>query len=233
LYALLGAPYLGEFKFDLNLTPGWTTQGIYGNMYRSKDNNSCCKIAHLEDRKRIACNLAMLTNYVIPQQLCVQLVSTYSEQRVRKTTVSTLVLPVTNSAYHVYDSINYSVVAGLFYRMHLSSLRMENSMTVRNKFVRAVSVFYTALKGFRKGLANFLPEEVMFFQGALSFLKNQHSHPDSVGTKIINTANSMVMDRLVCERNLLQCTSCDELATYFTPYLFRVSEMPADCCTIG
>lgn len=35
-YSLLGAPYLGEFKMELNLTPGWTTQGVYGNMYRTK-----------------------------------------------------------------------------------------------------------------------------------------------------------------------------------------------------
>ena len=225
-YALLGAPYLSEYKFELNLTPGWATLGVYGNMYRNKDTNSCCKVVHLDDRKRIACNMGMLTNYIIQPQLCIQLVSTYSEQRIRKTTITTVIVPITNSLYHIYDSVNYPSASGLLYRMYLSSLRMENSIIVRNKFTKSVGLLYTALKGFRKGAANFQSEELMFFQGALSFLKNQHCHPDTF-------LNSMTMDRLICERNLLQCTSCDDLVTYFTPYLFRVSDMPPDCCTMG
>lgn len=157
MYALLGASYLGEFRMEINLTPGWVAQGVYGNMYRSKDNSSSCRAAHLDDRKRVAVNLSMLTNYLMLPQLCVQTVATYSEQRIRKTTITTYVLPITNSAYHIYDSINWSVTAGLFHRIYLSSLRMENNMVVRNKYVRAVSALYVALKGFRKGAANFSP----------------------------------------------------------------------------
>jgi hypothetical protein len=97
----------------------------------------------------------MLNNYIILPTLHVQFICTYSEQRIRKMAVSTMIIPLTKSVYHIYDSINYSVLSGLSYKIYLSSLRMEQSIMVRNKLVKAAGLFYAALKGFRKGPANF------------------------------------------------------------------------------
>jgi hypothetical protein len=51
----------------------------------------------------------------------------------------------------------------------------------------------------------------------LAYLKSDHSYPDAYDKKD--------MDRMVSERNLLQCTGVQEINTYFTPYLFKISDM--------
>jgi hypothetical protein len=85
-------------------------------------------------------------------------------------------IPVTKSLYHMLQGINFTIASGLVYRIYLSSMRMEQSVIVRNKLVRATAMLFATLKSLYKSLAQFPPEAIVFFQGILSFLKSHHSH---------------------------------------------------------
>lgn len=180
IFGQLSANYLRDFRFELGLTPGWVANGYYSNMYRSKD-SPVCKINYLDERKRVALHLGLLPNYLIPTTLHIQIVASYCQQRVRKTSVTTYVMPVTKSLYHLYEGINWQCMLAICQKIYISSLRMEASPQVRTRIVRTCSIMHTCLKGFRKAVTNFTSDEIMFFQGMLSLLKSCHSHPDAFG----------------------------------------------------
>jgi hypothetical protein len=59
--------------------------------------------------------------------------------------------------------------------------------------------------------------------GFLAFLKNYHTQIDSVN-------DTIVLDRIIAQRNLLQACNYQDPAALFTPYLFDLTTIGNDRC---
>ncbi len=59
--------------------------------------------------------------------------------------------------------------------------------------------------------------------GTLGYLKNYHSQFD-----LIN--DTPIMDKIIAQRNFLQCCGYIDLNGYFNPYLFNLSSLTKDMC---
>jgi hypothetical protein len=59
--------------------------------------------------------------------------------------------------------------------------------------------------------------------GFLGFLKNYHSQIDQIN-------DTLILERVIAQRNLLQSCSYQEPVTMFTPYLFDLTTIGSDRC---
>ena len=221
-YSLLGSHYIQEFKTEFILSTGWSISATYSNMYRQNKTLSC-KLNNLGQQKYIGLTFVMSSGLTYVPYFMLQIVSNYCVNRMRRIMVTTLVKPASSSLVEIYSSLDHNCLTSMNFRIGLSTLRMEESLTVRNDLIRKTAHFYMTAKSlFKQGV----PAEVMgVVQGVLAFIKSSHSHVE-------NYVGTALFDRIICERNLLQCCGSDELYTYFVPYLFSISKMGVDDCEI-
>lgn len=61
------------------------------------------------------------------------------------------------------------------------------------------------------------------FLGFLAFLKNYHSQIEMIN-------DTLVLERIISQRNVLQSCNYPECVTLFTPYLFDLTTIGNDRC---
>ena len=72
-------------------------------------------------------------------------------------------------------------------------------------------------------MQEFTPEIRNMFLSFLAFLKNYHSQIELVN-------DTLIMERIISQRNILQSCNYTECITLFTPYLFDLTTIGNDRC---
>ena len=196
-YSLLSAHYVQDYKVDFIVSQGWSVSATYANMYRQQKILNC-KLNNLSDQKYIALSFQMLQHLqnTSSSHFLFQTISSYSTGRSRRMAVTTLIKPLSNSLLNIFSGIDYSVLTALNFKVGLSMLRMDESQAIRNDVTKKTANFYMTVKSLFKDK---IPSEATsIVQGTLALLKSYHSHVEAaIGTTL--------MDRIISERNLLQC----------------------------
>lgn len=229
LYAVLDCEYLVESTSDIILSRGWTYSGTYSNMYRLQTSLTF-RLAHLERRRCVGLHITHMANSEQRTSFGVQIITRYSRNGSSYITVTTQVVPLTMSLDTLYRQIDYPAMSALNLKISISSLRISKNIDVTSSFYKTAAAMFRFLKRMFKTIEAFPPEAIVFFEGCLSFLKSRHANPESVGNTNPNQDNTVHMDKLIAERNFLQGTMPQDVVGYFSPYLFRLSDQPADCC---
>lgn len=117
-----------------------------------------------------------------------QVATSYVYQRQSYLSVNTIVVPITSDPKKLYDNVNYQIAGATIFKSTLSSLRIEELNSVRNKLVRQLSGIWLAAKA---QYSNSPPDEIRsMILGGLGILKSSHMQLDTIN-------NTPILDKVV------------------------------------
>lgn len=156
----------------------------------------------------------------------VQVVVNYRYRGQHFVTVATAVQTITGELGTVYGGVHCQMSLAMMAKSLLSNLRTEHAHTARRRlFQTAAALYRSALKHYKQ--PSLIPDEIMYILlGTLSIFKSHHSQPEAI-------PNSTLFDRMCAERIYLHSTNCVELASFFVPYLFDLSDLGVGVCEDG
>ena len=157
-----------------------------------------------------------------------QIISNYIYGRKHYMQVNTSVLPLTTSLDRLFQNMNLQMVTATMFKAYLSSIRLQDINSCKNKYIKHVATIWKAVNEYYKPVThllqqNFPPEWRNVFLAFLGFLKNNETQPDLI-------VDSIPFEKVISYRNLLQSCNYPEFTSNFSPYLFDLSTVGTDRC---
>lgn len=219
---LLGATYFKNVMVELVVSSGWNLNGLYGNYHRLKETITF-QMNVLEPSRKLTAVVNPAPNLQPSPFFGLQVITNYRYRRQSFISVASYIQPVTGYMDKLYSSIDAPVSIVCLAKKFLSALRMEPIEVVRKRMLETSrKIYLSALDVFKKHEK--LPDPVIsILMASLSMLKSAHSHPE-----LIN--NTPILDRVIGERNAFQFSGPAEVANFFSPYLFDLSNLEPWMC---
>lgn len=151
LYNLVGADYYQDVRVEFMISAGWYYTAVYGNLYRLKEFITF-KFCHLERSKRICAVFLPQEGFNPVPYFSIQIVTNYISNRKHYLQVTTAVLPFTTNIETLFENINYQISAVTIFRTFLSSLRLEDIASCKNKYTKQVALIWRAAHDHYKGV---------------------------------------------------------------------------------
>lgn len=127
-------------------------------------------------------------NMVTLPYVVMQVATSYVYQRQSYLSVNTIVVPITSDPQKIYNNINYQIAGATIFKSTLSSLRIEDINTVRNKVLKQLSGIWLSAKA---QMSNQPTDEIRsMILGGLGILKSYHMQLDTIN-------NTPILDRVV------------------------------------
>ena len=150
-YHLLSATYYIDTKVEFLISAGWYYTAVYGNLYRLKENITF-KFCHFEESKRICAVYLPQDGFLPLPYFAIQIVTNYIYKRKHYMSVNTGVVSFTTSIDRMFENMNIQITAATFFKIYLSSLRLEDLNSVKNKYIKHCSLIWKSINEYYRGV---------------------------------------------------------------------------------
>lgn len=82
----------------------------------------------------------------------IQIVTNYIYQRKHYLSVNTGVVPFTSSIDRLFENMHVQATASTFFKIYMSSLRLEDIVSVKNKYLKHAATIWKALLDYYRGV---------------------------------------------------------------------------------